>query len=201
MAKIQSGVPIDGIPANDWNRFVDASDRVLGGQEVDRRRFPDELAGTGLVLVKNNSGSDVTQFRAMGIGGVEIAPADNLEEFKSVTVLDGETPLITTHIGRFVVAQEDIASGDIGIAAISGITVVEVDVPGTDYGWPFIDIKNSTALLTASWHGAAEIVAGPWTDSGKRWAVARLSNYRSQRPAELARTQLHSVPRKFTNLR
>lgn len=179
MGKLRRGQRLNGIPSNDWNRFVDAADIVLGGQQRLGLAGGGVLGGQTLVYVKNNSGSDVARFRALGIGGVQIEPSDDLEEFQAGIVLDGETPLSSTHIGRFAVAQEFIEAGAIGIAAISGLTVVEVDVPPTDHGWPFVDIKDSTELLTASWHGAAEIVAGPWTHDSKRWAIARLGNYQA----------------------
>ncbi len=175
MAKLTPGQQLRGIPASDWNRFDEAANRILPAG-LDRLRLGDP----GKVLVFNDSGGDVQPFRLLGIFDARVKPGDDLDEFRFNPAIWGDKPQTAKYIGKFCVAQEWIADGDTGVAQVSGLTVIEVQVPSpTQYPWPYVDIIDDAYHGHESWHGAAEILAGPYSHAGSRYALCRLGPYQS----------------------
>src|SRR5690606_26013395 len=115
---VQRGQPLN-IPADDWNRIVDATRAFYEQQAPAPGKAPATVGGVGrqasVILVKNTSGQDQDRFAVLGIDAPIIAPgADgNEEEFKRQVALSCVTPT-AEHAGRFVVLQEPLADGAIG---------------------------------------------------------------------------------------
>jgi hypothetical protein len=71
---------------------------VDGAQDFLRRQHQQAQDGTpaarqsGIVLVKNSSGSDRSRFDILGVDGTVISPADNPDGFKNQVTLIGVTP-------------------------------------------------------------------------------------------------------------
>jgi hypothetical protein len=129
------------ISARAWNRAQDAADIVLG----ERARFgADSTAiekASNIVLIRNDSGSDVPWLGVLGIASVAINPvggtlggidaaSDRAREFVRRPLLVGGTPSLSTY-SSFVVAMEPIPIGAIGRAAVGGVFVCRVDVVAT----------------------------------------------------------------------
>lgn len=127
---------------------------------------------SGIVRVKNTSGSDIPW---LGIGGID-APlyeeSDDESEFKTRPTLKVVEPDEDTHLGKFVVAIEPIAVNAIGWAVISGLAPVLIDVSNASHGFADVYDGYSTGLKSGH-HGAAQIL---WKESGTgaKWALVRL---------------------------
>lgn len=126
---VQRGQPLK-IPADDWNRIVDAT-RAFYEQQAGGGTRPAN-AGTrqaSVILVRNDSGSDRQRFDVLGVGRPVITPEDNPDEFKRQVALTGVVPMLADHAsGRFVVLQEPVAAGGIARAVVSGVSVARVNV-------------------------------------------------------------------------
>lgn len=173
LKKVRSGQDLV-IPATAYNAFIDAArdfrQRTAGlGQDAQPA-----VQQSGIVLVRNDSGSDRARFDVLGIDAPVIDPADNEEAFKNRVVMAGVTPVTGTHEGRFVVLAEPIAAGGIGRAFAAGVCPARVDVPDDTHDWRFAELGDGVAAnLVAHTRGTATILwrAG---GTGVQWAVVRL---------------------------
>jgi len=136
--KVRPGEPLR-IPADAYNAFVDAA-RGHQGRQADLAATPGRtVRRTDILPVRNSSGGNVDRFAILGIDSVLITPTDNLDEFKNRPALDGITPDIDVHAGRFVVTIEPIASGKIGRAVAAGVTPVQVNVTIATHDFAEVD--------------------------------------------------------------
>lgn len=167
LRKLKTGDVLRGIPKEAWNAFIDAARR--GGRPG--QHFKPHKPSSGVIRVKNISGSAQPRFAVLGIDSPVVAPTTEFDEFKQRTWLKVTTPTTASHTGKFVVTLEPLKSNAHGLAVIDGAAIVQVT--GTSYGWA--ELTNSdSAKLTCSVAGTARIL---WADSGSslRWAVVRLA--------------------------
>lgn len=80
---------------------------------------------TGIITVKNTSGSNRKRFDVLGIGAALFTPQQNLAHFISRPAIRGVVPQ-DAHAGRFVVLLEPIANNGIGRGIVSGLCVANV---------------------------------------------------------------------------
>lgn len=170
--KTQAGQKLD-ISAKAYNAFVDAA---LANQT---RSNVGASAGAGRqhlgnVLIQNKTGSDLAEFAVVGLGDPIFEPTDAAKTatFKAQVGFEGDTPATASHTGKFAILLEPIADDNIGIARVSGLCPVKIDITDTDHA--FADIDNSeTGNLNSATSGAAQIL---WAESGTgvKWAVVRL---------------------------
>jgi len=169
LKKVQAGQPLK-IPATAYNAFVDVARAHQQNQT--------ELAGAGrpaarhadLVLVRNDSGADVSRFGVLAISDSVFAPTD--AEFKNRVVFAGVTPTSSPH-GRFVVTAEPIKAGEIGAAFADGVCPVQIDV--TDDEHSQADTALSTTEHLESRHGGAAAILWRSGGTGLQWAIVRLA--------------------------
>jgi hypothetical protein len=129
---------------------------------------------TGIVMVKNNSGSDVARFGVLGIDGALVDPATNADEFAARVVLKGITPTDADHTGKFVVLLESVKSGDVARAYISGVCPAKVDVIDADD--THADVKNSDRASLESRAGGSARVLWKESGTGVKWAIVLLGD-------------------------
>jgi hypothetical protein len=122
MKKVLPGQPLK-ISASTFNTMIESA-ADYQRRSVNRRQhsFPFDTKN-GIVSVKNTSGQDGDRFSVLGISGVLVTPADNLQEFTSRITLTGVVPA-AEHEGKFVVLLEPIKNGAFGQALVSGTTLV-----------------------------------------------------------------------------
>ena len=173
LKKVQRGQALR-IPASAYNAFIDAAadyrNRTLGIEG----QYKQHDTRTGVILIRNDSGSTQEQFAVLGIDDIVISPDDNEREFRNRIVLAGVTPVEDDHKGRFVILAEPIAAGKVGRAVIAGMSAVHIDVADESEEPRFAEVtEGSTASLTAKRRGSASILwrAG---GTGSQWAVVRL---------------------------
>jgi len=141
--------------ASEWNDIADAVDfcKALKAQRQQGQLKPN--ANVGLVLIRNDSGSDQNRFAVLGIYGVVISPNDNQLEFQNMPALAVGMPAAAQY-GRFVVLAEPIVNGSFGYAHITGVVPVQVSIVAVEYD--YADITAGETYLTADIAGAARII-------------------------------------------
>lgn len=166
--------------ASTHNAFVDAALAHRQGQHDQSVANSRTINQTGIVLVRNDSGSDRSRFDVLGITGVLINPTDNAQAFQNAPAFIADEPTIH-HFGRFVVLQEPLKAGAIGKAVISGITPCQVRFDETNEDATRADIVATDMLaLTPHSNGAAVVLwraeasEDPYETS--RWALVRVGN-------------------------
>ncbi|MEX2388196.1 MAG: hypothetical protein WD534_09970 [Phycisphaeraceae bacterium] len=187
---VQRGQPLK-IPADDWNRIVDATRAYHERQGQSTRPATADASGgrqAGVILVRNDSGADQPRFAILGIDAPIIGPdatEGNLEEFQRQVALTGVVPTRADHGSggaggsggsgaRFVVLLEPLAAGAIGRACVSGVCPAQVEVGHEQDGAATItDNDASRFTSTPSSGGGAQIL---WKEEGTglKWAVVRL---------------------------
>ncbi|HRQ75596.1 MAG TPA: hypothetical protein PK098_06715, partial [Phycisphaerales bacterium] len=181
--KVQRGDPLR-IPAEAFNAFIDAARAHRAGQhDVDGASGGDGRWNAGVVLVRNESGQARERFQVLAIDGPMFNPENALEGFKNRVVLKATTPG-NDDASRFVILLEPLAVNAIGMACVSGVCPVKVDIK--DEKHDFADVRSGQAghLTSNSGGGGAQMI---WKESktGVRWAVVRLSNRNDVFPAEV----------------
>lgn len=155
------------IKRSTWNRI----DRVLKDYEGGYSVKPGQPYDRDIVLVYNNSGSNVTRFSVLGIDNVMITPTDSQVGFLSKRAFVGNTPSTSTHSdGKFVITIDAIPNGKCGKAVTSGLAVVQVSV--SDSSHAYADVGSSSSYLVSAESGPCSIL---WKEAGTgtKWAVVR----------------------------
>ncbi len=183
---VQSGQPLR-IPAKDWNAIIDATRAHYEHQANVASNKPASLGtlSTGIIYVKNASGTDQDRFAVLGIDTPIILPDESSggheEEFKRQVALSCVMPVVPTHSGKFVILAEPLADGAIGRAYIDGVCVVRLRVPNEQNQGTQADIvdDDSTVLEVASGGGGGGAAQVIWREEvtsspGECWAIVRL---------------------------
>ncbi|MCL2645586.1 MAG: hypothetical protein FWD61_01110 [Phycisphaerales bacterium] len=162
------------IPATTYNAFIDTTRAFQASQRNIGSTPQSAMRSSGIVLVRNDSGNDLSRYSVLGIDSPIIDPEDNLDAFKNKVAVVGVTPSEDDHVGKFVILLEPLKSKKIGMAYGAGICPVKIDVPDEDVEYPYADIADGkTANLKAKHYGAATIL---WREGGTgvQWALVRL---------------------------
>jgi hypothetical protein len=172
--KVQPGQRLE-ITAEAYNAFLDAARAVR-----EHKQFGAEASQffrqSGIVKVKNVSGSDQARFAVLGLNQPIVLPTANQNEFQRQVALEGTVPVQNLHQGRFAVLWEPIAAGQIGLATIAGVTPARLEVdPSRIYDYADI-LPGSTQKLRNLPHGAARVLWVEGAGSTERWAVVRLDD-------------------------
>lgn len=152
--------------ASTWNRFVDKANEQPPPSQADGR------SGLPPLYVKNNSGTDVARFGILGVADVQINQSDNASEFYRSILLDGESPVLATHCGKFVVCLEPVSDGQVGLCTMNGLIQVQVDMIDADDNWCDIYVAGFTKLKSYG-AGSAEIIHKP-AGTGDKWCLVQL---------------------------
>lgn len=173
---LKPGQRLDGIPHKAWNAFVEAARYVKGQKRSLFREALRDVPQTGIVRLRNESGSNRERFDVLGIDDVFPQPSANPNGFKAGPVLHGVTPSEDDHRGRFAILLEPAKSGAIVSACVAGTSVAKVNVVRDEDWIQFADIEDGEAgYVKAQCQGSAKIL---WRESGTglKWAVVRLGN-------------------------
>lgn len=125
-----------------------------------------------IVKIRNDTGATVARFGVLGIGGAAFDPDSQPEAFQRQIVLAGVAPNDQAHsLGRFVIALQPLAAGQVGDAVAAGVCQVKLNV--ADEAALFADIQNSdTTALKAAQIGPCAILYKQ-TGTGIRWAIVK----------------------------
>lgn len=173
--KVKSGDTLS-IPSATWNGLLDmlAAFRASGGTKQPVKQASAHAAD--VVLVKNATGGNVEQFRALAIRSVVITPAVNEPEFKRRVLMSGTTP-VTADAGYWGVLLDSLTSNQIGRIVVSGVTVCRINLADTTH--QFAEIANASVIPTSAVTGLAQLIwvaggVGTASATGEQWAVIRI---------------------------
>jgi len=175
LAFVRAGQAVD-FSASTHNAFVEAA-RYVRTRKNGGRFQPLEIAERGIVIpVRNDSGADRNRFDVLAHDGAVFTSSDNLPQFKSRPAIAGIVPVYPAHYSRFVVLQEPVKSGRIGLAMVAGVTAVQLNLADSDavsgHEWADIDDGQAGQLKSAA-TGAARILEKPAT-TGVGWGLVLL---------------------------
>ncbi len=167
LKKVAPGQPLV-IPASTWNTFVDAARDYQQRQQSQNAERSGEALPNGVVLIRNDTGSDQARFAVLTITGVVFSQDDNELEFQRRPTFTADLP---TAGGTCVIAQEPIPAGKFGRAMILGVSPVQLDVGDEDHEYAGPAVDDSAKLATAG-SGVARIL---WkeTGTGTKWGVVQ----------------------------
>jgi len=164
------------IPAQAYNAFVDAALAHRGvnshGVAIPERSYSRH---PGLIRVRNTTASVLARFAPVGLSGVAIDPTASLANFQNTPVFNAVAPGSSTYLGKFAVLQKPLASGAVGDAVLSGVTVAQISVQHATHDRADVDASGGGALVT-SYYGAAEILFAE-SGTGTKWAVLRIGSF------------------------
>jgi hypothetical protein len=172
--KVQPGQRLE-ITAEAYNAFVDAALAVR-----EQKQFGAEASQffrqSGIIKIKNASGSDQARFAVLALTKPIVLPTANQNEFQRQVALEATVPKEHTHRGRLAVLWEPIANGQIGLATVSGVTPVRLEVD-PDHLYDYADfIPDDAQKLRNVPHGSARVLWVEPSGSNERWAVIRLDD-------------------------
>ncbi len=176
MVKVTSGSALS-LRSDSFNTLADVVNAYKRGGRGSRRTSLRELRQTGIVLVRNDSGSDRDRFDVLGVDGPLIEPVDNALEFQGhVVALKGVVPS-ATHVGRFVVLLEPLLNGVIGRGFIDGVSPARVEMVDETHAYADVKPGDPTLLQSAS-TGLARLLwiepEGDRVDPDIAWTIVRM---------------------------
>jgi hypothetical protein len=181
MRKVRPGEPLR-LEASTWNAFVDAAAAHQAARHALRVAGPDGAGSQALVWVRNDSGADRARFELLGLGDPLFAPDTAPDEFQSRVCLKGVALVAADHRQSFCVLQEPVASGEMGLGLVWGVTPCQVDVRlATD---AFAGVTTAEYGKLSGGDGGAQIL---WKESGTgtKWAVVLVGSAWNERRFEL----------------
>ena len=167
--KVIAGAKLD-IPAGAYNAFVDAATAYRQQQSQGAEAIPGHRQ-SGIVKVKNTTGSALSRFAVVGLGDPIVSPSDNAQEFARQVTFNAVLP---TFSGRYGMLVEPLDAGAIGMAVVAGVVAVKLQVSNTLYA--FADVAGTHDYLTNVPHGSARVI---WIEPGTgpiRWCIVRLDD-------------------------
>jgi len=169
--KVKSGERL-AIPAQAYNAFVDAARAHQDGRHGSESAGRELFRQTGIVYVRNDSGTDRNRFDVLGIDSPIVTPSEGLDEFKNRVALECSTPDEASHQSKFVILQEPVADGEITRACVAGVCPARVDISDTSHA--FADIADGVASSLASGSAGSAHILWAEAGTGVKWAVVRL---------------------------
>jgi len=164
----QSKVALTGTTANEIADVVNAFNR--NGVISPGSKRPD-----GTILIRNDTGGDLSRYSVVGIGASVCDPATKEMFFDSEIVLAGETPTLASHVGKFAILGDAIRKDQVGFAHVRGFVQATVEVIDEAHGFADVTDSDSTKL-TSNTTGNARIV---WKESGTGTKRAIVELYRN----------------------
>lgn len=169
LGKVSPGDPLV-IAADTHNAFVDAALDYRRRQNSPQQSRP-SVAGSDVVLIRNDSGADRSRFELVGLGAPIFTPAAALETFKSSITFTGQA-LSAGSAGKFAILLDPIPQGKLGRACVHGVCQVQVNVTDASHQYAEAQAGQPTRLASAA-SGSAQILWQAST-SGLTWALVRL---------------------------
>lgn len=165
MKKVTVGSRLS-IPASTYNSFIDAAQFVKdskGGGAISNKKN-----NSGLIIIKNNSGSNLSAYNILGIDEPITTPTTNKDRFVEYIAFGGTTPDETKHVGKWCLLIEPIKDGSSGRAAVYGSFPAKINVVDEDH--THAEMSDGLTVLDSTFFGSARIL---WKESGtgEKWGI------------------------------
>lgn len=162
MRKVRPGERLD-LPAATFNTFIDVAKDFRERQAAQARNRQPERLPSGVILVRNDTGTDLPRFSVVEVDQPVIAPGDNEAQFLERIAMTGIVPGVTRG-GNFAILQQplkfDTTNNPLGRAMMVGITAARVEIRNPDHFFADMEAGRTDALIS-SHSGSAEIL---WYD-------------------------------------
>lgn len=171
MQKVKTGQKFS-VKAETWNSFIDAAEYVRNRQADLSSSTSRRDTKSGIVMLRNNTGSALDQFKVLSVGNLIITPADNEQDFRNtLPVFEAENVTSNNLKKPFVILQKPLAKSECGIAMVAGITPVKVNIGSATHEYAELSANG----LKSSESGSIRIL---WKEegTGDRWAVVLLGS-------------------------
>jgi hypothetical protein len=170
LRKVRAGERIE-LEAATWNAFCDAAAAHQASRHTLHVPGATGAPGQSLVFVRNDSGADRARFDVLALGQPLFLPGDALVEFQSRASFQGIAPVADTHLESFVVLQEPIRDGGVGLGLVAGVTACQVFVEYESDAYAGVGDGHFDRLLGGD--GGARIL---WKEPGDglKWALVLL---------------------------
>lgn len=141
--------------ASTWNKIeklVNAPANNIGGLPAQ------SLTGMRhLVRIKNGTEEAVARGGVLSWDGVVISASKSVNDYWRRPVLNGKEPSMPDDDWKIAIAQEPIPAGEIGLAAIGGVTPAYVEIADEDHTHAVLKDGSISELVSAD-SGTAAIV-------------------------------------------
>lgn len=168
--RVTAGEPFRPL-APTWNAMLDAAQAHQQNKRTGGAPAGSFFRASDIIAVLNDSGADVGAFGILGIDGVACAPGTDLQEFVNRPILRGVTPT-SDHTGKFIVALDGIAAGQVGLAVAAGVCVAKVEMQSSSHKCADVYANDKTKLKSAV-EGSVQILYVE-SGTGTKWAIVRL---------------------------
>lgn len=170
--RVIPGEPLN-IKASTWNTLLDTADhfRTRVGSGLKSVYSPNE-ASANTILIRNDSGTDLTAGKVLAIGDPLVLPSANEQAFINRAGFIGDTPSASDL--NAVVLAVPIADGQIGFGYVDGLVPARIDLIAVDHDR--CGLKSGSNVLETNEDGLCRIV---WRESdtlGEMWAAVILSD-------------------------
>jgi hypothetical protein len=158
--------------ASEHNATLEAIARTRS--EPLSRPLPAISASGVLVVVENTTEDDVPLYGVLGLGDSVFGPGADTDagEMADRIAFQGVDIEAPKHLGNFVVCQEPIPAGELGIGMISGITPALIDV--IDERDRFVDVEVGEQIPRSRPSGGA-LIRFKESGTGTKWALIDLT--------------------------
>lgn len=162
------------VKAETWNAFIDAAVFTKNQSHSGNSRSESGISN-GVILVRNEEGSDFPQFGAIALTDMQIKPSttENILEFKSRPPLfTGRRITATYENYPYAITLEPIAALSVGRALILGVIPAQIRIVDSTHTFVVPDTSAIGGLMTAA-NGVARIL-WKYGTSGTQWSMLQL---------------------------
>jgi len=174
LTRLQTGTRIKSLDGKTWNAFCDTAEWANRQQKIGSTPGETAVRNTGVVRVKNETGTDLTRYSVVALVDVLFTHTENANGFLSYPYMSAVIPQEPDHLGRFGVCLDPMLNGAFGAVAVSGIVPVLITSDSTELNYEYADISddNITGLRACAAGGARimyrESAGAPY------WALVKL---------------------------
>lgn len=139
--------------ASTWNAFVDAANFVSNNVVNTSSDAKRTLNQTGIILVKNTTGSTIEPFSVVALKTVMIEPVNDASKrtFQyDMPFFEIEAYTENTTKKPVAIVQEPIKNNATGKAMVLGVTAAKVNVDNKEHYSAIPDVKNKFKLTSSS---------------------------------------------------
>jgi hypothetical protein len=176
-ARIRPGDPAGAALASEnWNYMMEGAELAHAKPPARGARPSQPEVDRCVILVQNNTGTDLGRFAVVGLYGVPIEPtySGGEDEFLYCLAVSGRVPTEDDY-GRFAILQEPLAAGEIGHACLWGITHARVRINDATDRYADIWPSQTAWLDSQPGGGTAQILWCEDDEGDNKLALVRIA--------------------------
>lgn len=168
--------------AEEYNKFIKTSEIVGNGTDNLAKPIQGLNTEKQIIFLRNDSGEDIDQYRALSLSDLVFLPQENEEGFKFRFSFKGkqydQTDPVLQDPLNFCITQQSIAPDGIGRAMINGTTQARIFLNNINHR--YVRLDDESVILQSAITGDARIQFHEGVE-GEGWAVVQMAVSDSQR--------------------